>query len=92
MNVKLRNDISGSLKIISDNEFKNSNNLKSKVSYIFDKYKNLKRNIFMNKNLIFSKKLCNDYFKNDNTWFGILIWLDEYLDENEIDYHFDFYK
>jgi hypothetical protein len=93
MNAQLRNEVSESLKIILDDEFKKrSECLKNKVSYVFEKYKNLKRSIFMNKNLIFSKKLCNDYCKNDNTWFGILIWLDEYLDENEIDYHFDFYK
>lgn len=91
-NQQLKNEINDSIESILTSDFKESGDLKQRVSFVFRKYKTLKRFIYMNKNLIFSKKLCNEYCRNDNTWFGILIWVDEYLDENEIDYHFDYYK
>jgi len=87
----LVNDLNESIKVI-DNELDNKFAIKKHSSYVFRQYNKLKTYLFLNRGLIFTQRLTNDSFKSDNTWFGILILMDDYLDEYQIDYHFDFYK
>lgn len=87
----LVDDLNESIKVI-DNELDNKYDIKKHANYVFRQYNKLKTHLFLNKGLIFTQRLTNDSFKSDNTWFGILILIDDYLDEYQIDYHFDFYK
>lgn len=92
LNDQLLNEMNQSIETIQSDLSDAAKEIKDLVKTIFEKYSKLTRYLFLNKSVIFSKKLCNEYCRNDISWFGTLIVLDEYLDEHLIEYHFDNYK